>query len=300
MWTRKSFTGSIADTIRGDRIRGLVLIVIGIAGPGNFRISHGSPIAGAPAAGPAGRPGALLVGCLAAFLGAGMLLLAGCSRSRGDMVDQIVEMEGGGYQEREVSPQRIEEIEKEIERYRKEVERKVKATGQLGVYYKMLAVEYMEGGMYEAAYDALQQALAIQPENPILFYYSAVCAARMGKAQVLSQDRASWLDRSERLYLRALDLDPGYADALYGLSVLYVFELDRPEDAEILLEKLLTVESKEINGRFLLARVYYIQGKLEQAMEVYREIERLSNVEQTRREARKDRTRIEEELYGTQ
>jgi tetratricopeptide (TPR) repeat protein len=229
-------------------------------------------------------------------------ILVSCARiDRGeDTLDQLIEMEGDIYRDQEVSAQRIEEIEEAIGRYSKEVERTVDATGQVGIYYKMLAIEYMRGGMYGAAYDALKQAIEVHPENPILFYYSAVCAARMSKAQVLGEDRERWLERSVVLYRRAIDLDPGYADALYGLSVLYVFELERPEEAETLLETMLTVESKEIEGRFLLAGVYYRLGKLEQALELYKEIESLSTAEQKRQEARDNRKRIEDELYGAQ
>lgn len=229
-------------------------------------------------------------------------ILVSCARiDRGeDTLDRLIEMEGDIYRDQEVSAQRIEEIEEAIGRYRKEVERTVDATGQLGIYYKMLAIEYMRGGMYGAAYNALMQAIEIHPENPILFYYCAVCAARMSKAQVLAEDQEQWLERSETLYRRAIDLDPGYADALYGLSVLYVFELERPEEAEALLETLLSVESKEIEGRFLLAGVYYRLGKLEQALELYKEIESLSEVKQKRQNARDNRKRIEDELYGAQ
>jgi tetratricopeptide (TPR) repeat protein len=228
--------------------------------------------------------------------------LAGCARAdRGDvLLDQLVEMEGGGYVEQEVSFQRIEEIEEQMRRYRKEVERTVEATGQLGVYYKMLAVEYMRGGMFGVAYDALQQAIVIHPENPILFYYAAVCAARVSKSQVILEDQQHWLEISEGLYRRAIALDPGYAAALYGLSILYVFELDRPEEAEVILEELLAVESKHIDGRFLLARVYYKLGKLEETIELYKEIEHLSDVKEKRQEASDRREQIEEELYGAQ
>jgi tetratricopeptide (TPR) repeat protein len=95
-------------------------------------------------------------------------------------------------------------------------------------------------------------------------------------------------------------LDPDYGDALYGLSVLYVFELDRPQEAEGLLERLLRIESKDIDARFLLARVYYGLGKLENAIELYREIERLSDTEQVREQARSGRKQAEDELYGAQ
>ena len=238
-------------------------------------------------------PALMLIVCLLSALSA-------CGRVGRDdaMVDQLVEMEGEV--QGEVSVQRVEEIEREVRRYRKEVQRTVDASGQLAVYYKMLAVEYMRGAMYAAAYDSLEQATAIQPENPILFYYSAVCAARMSKAQVISEERAGWLDRSELLYRRALALDPDYDAALYGLSVLYVFELQRPQEAEDLLERLLSVESKEIDGRFLLARVYYSLGKLENAIELYRQIESLTDVKQLRERALAGRKQIEEQLYGPQ
>jgi tetratricopeptide (TPR) repeat protein len=229
-------------------------------------------------------------------------ILVSCARiDRGeDTRDQLIEMEGDIYRDQEVSAQRIAEIEEAIGRYRKEVERTVDAAGQVGIYYKMLAIEYMRGGMYGAAYDALKQAIAVHPGNPILFYYSAVCAARMSKAQALAEDAERWLEISETLYRRAIDLDPGYSDALYGLSVLYVFELERPEEAEALLETMLIVESREIEGRFLLAGVYYRLGKPEQALELYKEIESLSEVERKRQDARDNRKRIEDELYGAQ
>jgi len=238
-------------------------------------------------------PALMLIVCLLSALSA-------CGRVGRDdaMVDQLVEMEG--QVQGEVSVQRVEEIEREVRRYREEVQRTVDASGQLAVYYKMLAVEYMRGAMYSVAYDSLEQATAIQPENPILFYYSAVCAARMSKAQVISEERMRWLDRSELLYRRALALDPGYAAALYGLSVLYVFELQRPQEAEDLLERLLNAESKEIDGRFLLARVYYSLGKLENAIELYRQIESLTDVKQLRERALAGRKQIEEQLYGPQ
>jgi tetratricopeptide (TPR) repeat protein len=285
-----SCTGSTDAITRGARIERIILGVreIGKSGMKSMK---------APAVSVVGR-NTLIPTCMLVISLAGAL--AGCARAdRAEaMADQLAEMEGGA--DREVSIQRVEEIEREIRRYRKEVDRTVDATGELGVYYKMLAIEYMRGAMYGAAYDALEQAIAIQPENPILFYYSAVCAARMGKAQVISEDRQRWLDRSEALYRRAITLDPSYADALYGLSVLYVFELGRPEEAEDLLERLLAVESKEIDGRFLLARVYYSLGKLENAIELYREIESLTDVKQTREKALESREQVERELYGAQ
>ena len=58
--------------------------------------------------------------------------------------------------------------------------------------------------------------------------------------------------------------------------------------------------TRDIDGRFLLARAYYKLGKLEETIELYGEIESLSDVREKRQEASERRSQIEEELYGAQ
>jgi cytochrome c-type biogenesis protein CcmH/NrfG len=179
------------------------------------------------------------------------------------------------------------------------VERKVRASDQLGVYYRMLAVRYMEMGMFQQAYEALEEARKIYPESPILSYYAGICAGRLSQAQVDSDGRRQWLERAERLYRRALDLDPQHSDALYALAVLYVYELGRPREAEGLLVRLLEREKRNADALFLLGNVYYGAGRLEEALGLYRRLEDLGLPEDRRRQAEENMRRIEEELYGS-
>jgi len=249
------------------------------------------------------RIGIPLVGaCIAGVLAA--VLLGACSREEDYLVESLRTLEPPGSPARSrkdgaAGEQRIQELRTGIERYRKEAERTVEATGQVGVYYKLLALQYMDRQMYGEAYDSLQQAIRIHPENPILFFYAAVCAARMSQARVDEESRARWLDRAEKLYRRALDLDPGYVDALYGLSALLVFELNRPAEAETLLERILAIEERNLDALFLLGNVYYRLGRLEAAMDTYREAAAATKVPERRDQALDNAQRIERELYGT-
>jgi tetratricopeptide (TPR) repeat protein len=249
------------------------------------------------------RSGAPLFGvCIAGVLAAA--LLGGCSREEDRLVESLRSLEppGSPARPREKSPAgeaRIEELRKGIARYRKEAERTVEATAQIGVYYKLLALQYMQRQMYGEAYDSLQEAVRIHPENPILFYYSAVCAARMSQAQLAGDAGQKWLERAESLYRRALSLDPGYVDALYGLSVLLVYELDRPEEAEALLKRILTIQERNLDALFLLGNVYYRLGRLEEALETYRAAAAATRVPERRRQAEENAERVEKELYGT-
>jgi tetratricopeptide (TPR) repeat protein len=213
-------------------------------------------------------------------------------------------MESSGSQNRErgggLDDTRIQELKEGIARYRREVERTVQATGQIGIYYKMLALQYMQRDMYGEAYESLQQAIQIHPENSILFHYAAVCAGRMSLAMVDDKARTQWLARAEKLYRRALALDQNYVDAMYGLAVLLTFELERPEEAEGLLERILDIEKNNLEAMFLLGNVYYRLGRLEEALETYRRAAAAARVPERREEALANQRRIEGELYGAQ
>ena len=209
-------------------------------------------------------------------------------------------MERGEYRDQALSQERVDELLTEIRRYQKEVEKKVDASGQIGVFYKMLAGQYMRAAMYQEAERALEQARTIYPENPVLFYLSGICAARIAKAQLEAEDRGRWFERAELSYRRAIDLDQRYVDALYGLSVLYVFELKQPESARDLLERLLSKEKKNVDALFLLGNVYYQTGRLESAIEVYESIAEVTSVDVSKQEALRNKKKIEDELYGAQ
>jgi tetratricopeptide (TPR) repeat protein len=221
---------------------------------------------------------------------------AGCARRQDFFLEELKKTEAG--RAAQVDDRRVAELEAGIRRYRQEVDRKVRASDQLGVYYRMLAVRYMQLGMFQQAYGALQEALKIYPENPVLSYYAGICAARLGQAQVQPEERRQWLERAERHYRRALDLDPLHSETLYALAVLYVYELGRPKEAEGLLVRLLEREKKNADALFLLGNVYYATGRLEEALEVYRRLEGLRLPEDKRRKADENRRTIEEGLHG--
>jgi len=225
------------------------------------------------------------------------IALAGCNPARRAYLDSLSALEKG--QAGAASSQSIEELKKGIARYSAEVERQVKAAQNLGVYYKMLALKYLDAGMYGLALQNLDKAVEIYPENPQLAYYSAVASARMAKAEVTdSAAAAEDLLRAETFYRRAIFLDPGYVNALYGLAVLYAMELGRPVDAEPLLQTILQKEKKNVEALFLLARIRYAAGRHEQAIEIYQRIADTTQAGRLKAQALANKNAIEEELYG--
>ncbi|MCL1818093.1 MAG: tetratricopeptide repeat protein [Spirochaetaceae bacterium] len=232
----------------------------------------------------------LLLACV--LLGA-----AACSRQNQEIAGRLYELESPEYEgaSRPGAEARIAELEKDVAALKKAVEEKVSASDKLGSYYKLLAIAYLDKKMYGKALEAIEEAIRIHPEQHSLFIYRAIAAARLAKALNNDREREAYLKTAEDSYLRAISLNSASNQALYGLAVLYVYELDQPENALPFVERILRRESRNIDAMFLLATTHYLLGNTEAALETYDRIIATSNAGTRRDEAKKNKERILEE-----
>lgn len=228
-----------------------------------------------------------------------LAVFSGCKDEDEEILEKLRPFERMTYEEEQVSEERIDELEEGIEKYEQIVERKVEASAQIGEYYKMLAVAYIDRAMYGKALENLEEAIDYYPENSLIFYLAGMCSARMAKAAVnRPAEQEELFEEAENYYLRAISLDNDFVEALYGLSVLYVFELDRVMDAEPYLERILEKESRNTKAMFLLARVYVYSGRIEDAVELYEEIIDKAQSRQEKERARELKDQVLEGAYG--
>jgi len=213
-----------------------------------------------------------------------VLTLCGCTKSNKAII-RMQKLEEGV-----ASPTSEEELKEAIQKYQTRVADNQIADSQVGIWYKMLAVRYLDAKLYGQALQYFQKAIQIYPTNQNLFYYVGLCAGYMAKASLdygatgakTTTEKYNYLKLSEEAYLRAIELEPKYGRALYGLGILYVFELDQSEKAIPHLEKLLSFDTRNFDAMFVLARAYYVQGEYEKAASLYDKI-----ASQTKSEAKK-------------
>jgi tetratricopeptide (TPR) repeat protein len=215
-----------------------------------------------------------------------------CDSEKKTWLTNLLSAEKSEFRSGDIPEERIENLKKGISFYEGEVERTIKASKQIGIYYRMLALEYMSLEMYNEALKSLEQAVTYFPTSPLLYYYAAVSAAQMINAVMDSEDAGFYLNKAEEFYLRAIELDPRHSQALYGLSVLYIFELNRPLDAEPLLERLISTSRVNYDAMFLLARVKILKGEIEDAVELYSKIEEGASDEEVKRKAIDNRRQL--------
>ena len=73
-------------------------------------------------------------------------------------------------------------MKKEINRYEKDIKELALKKKEIGTLYKLLASNYLNEKMFNEAIFALDEAIIIDPDNPILFYLKGVATARLAKS----------------------------------------------------------------------------------------------------------------------
>ena len=142
------------------------------------------------------------------------------------------------------------------------------------------------------------------PANQNLYYYIGVCAGYLAKSELTvdangeNSRRAEYLKLSEAGYLRAIELEPRYARALYGIGVLYTFDLNKPEKAVPYLEKLLTIETRHTEGMFVLARAYYMNYEFQLAVDMYDRIIQTTTSEKSKADAEANKKVVLDAMYS--
>jgi tetratricopeptide (TPR) repeat protein len=199
-------------------------------------------------------------------------------------------------------PETIEGLRQAIALYEDQIERNVREGAQTGVYWKILATRLADRGLHNDALEALERAIYYNTDDPILYYLTGVSAANVAKSKVgfsanVERERTHYYSLSENAYLRSLELDITYTRPMYGLAILYVFELNRPEEAFIHLERLLQIQPSDTSAMFVLARAHYMTGNNRQAIEIYDRIAERTKDPKIREEALSNRDYIQRMIY---
>ena len=202
------------------------------------------------------------------------------------------------------SPTTVEELKDAIKKYQERVADVQLAQSQVGIWYKILGTRYLDNKMYGEALKCFEEALKYYPDNQNLYYYVGVCAGYMSHAALdfnasgKNEVKYNYLKLAEEAYLRAISIEDRYVRALYGLGVLYVFELDEPEKAVPHLEKALSVDTKNLDTMFVLARAYYSSYEFDKAVEIYDRIIETTKSDDTKKTAEENKRLVLDAAYG--
>ncbi|MCL2380701.1 MAG: tetratricopeptide repeat protein [Treponema sp.] len=230
-------------------------------------------------------------------------ILAASLRERGRLRDEFAGFIVSYGTGRWTRPDTIVELRRSIAAYERRIARHVQSAARSANYWKLLGIRLQQRGLHGEALEAFQRAIDLAPEDPTLHYHSGVSAAITAKSFHLfpgrdMTDRVQHFALAEQAFLRAIELDDRYLRPRYSLGVLYVFDLDRPEEAITHLERVLEISRGDIDAMFVLARAFYMTGSFQEAVNMFDRIIVLTRYEQTRISAQNNREIVMRRIHG--
>ena len=219
------------------------------------------------------------------------------TKTHRDLAKRIAELSPKGG-----PPETIDGLRKAIALYEDQIERNVREGAQTGVYWKILAIRLADKKMHNDAIKAFERAIYFNTEDPTIYYLTGVSAASTAKSIVGfsagdQKEKEKLYKLSENSYLRAMELDITYTKPMYGIAILYIFELDRPKDAIPYLERYLKISTNDIPAMFLLARAYYTTENYSGAVELYDKIISRTKDKKIKEEAQNNKDTIQGLIY---
>lgn len=228
------------------------------------------------------------------FLMVLIFVATACRKENNETLNRLIELETVDSVLPELDNAKIKDLEKKINTAQAVVEEKVKAAIELGVYYKLIGLEYLDEKMYSYALSSFQKAITIYPSNHILYYYSGICAGNIAKVSVDSAEKTRYFSLAEEYYKKALYFKSRYVDAMYGLGILYVYELDEPEKAVQYIENILEIEPRNTEAMFVLANAYTRLGEIDAAIDLCDQIIKYTSFDDRKKAA----TNLKQMLMG--
>ncbi|MFP3043515.1 tetratricopeptide repeat protein [Treponema primitia] len=235
---------------------------------------------------------ALIVSLVAGFVGYTR------NKQRDTLAGQIAALSPGNG-----PPETIQGLRTAIKAYEAKIAMHVKDVAQTGVYWKILAYRLQDKGLHGEALEALERAIDYNPVDAALHYMVGVSAGIVAKSSLNFEGSSGNLSRdnyytlAENGYLRAISLDERYVKPMYGLGVLYTFELGRPREAIPYLIRSLAI-SPDADTMFVLARSYYMIESYREAVAVYERIIDFTKDTEKINEAQMNRQRVLDIIYG--
>lgn len=229
-----------------------------------------------------------------------LILTASCSLSsckakrNDDLAKRVYEMEQIGTSE---EPEEIKKIRKDINRWEDELNDAITAGKNTARYYRTLGLKFMDYEMFAPARDSFSRGLEITSSDARMYYYRAIAVSKLAVSRDSAEQTLEEIKQAEEDYIRAISLEPRYMPPYYSIAILYIYELERPFEAESYLQQYLKIERSDGRALLLYGQLLEQMGMSEKAMDQYNTLLSVSGFNAEKEQARLYLERVREDAF---
>ena len=139
---------------------------------------------------------------------------------------------------------------------------------RLAEQYNLLGMYYLDKRLWDMAIEAFNSSVKYGNSGAAAYYSLGLAFANRGNEKNSQDDLA----KAESSYRRAIEINSNYSDAKYALAILLFYHRNGRDEAQVLLEQVISRNKAFYPARFALGRFNYELGNREKALAIYREL----------------------------
>jgi tetratricopeptide (TPR) repeat protein len=163
----------------------------------------------------------------------------------------------------------FQDVKDKIARLEKEDLKDATTVQRLAEQYNLIGTFYLERRLWDMTIDAFTNSMKYGNKSSNAFYSLGLAYANRGIEKNSSED----INKAEYNYRKAVAIDPNLLDAKYALSILLFYHRqDGKEEAQTLINEIISKNRAHYHARFAHARFNYELGNKEKALTIYQEL----------------------------
>ncbi|WP_421622833.1 hypothetical protein R5397_02905 [Borrelia sp. MN22-0132] len=175
-----------------------------------------------------------------------------------------IEIAGGGSLEKiEVYKEFIDKEEKNILKIINSIDKKAR-------FFSLIGLELIRLGQYGPAIEYFNKNLEYGPDNHLSHFYIGVSSYNLAKGIETKEKVREYFVLSEDSFLKSISIKDDFKEAIFALSTMYVYDLDKQLEAKGYLSRLESMGEDYFEFFMLRGANYYSLGDFDNALLFYK------------------------------
>ncbi|UPA11983.1 hypothetical protein [Borrelia venezuelensis] len=175
-----------------------------------------------------------------------------------------IEIAGGGSLEKiEVYKEFIDKEEQNILKIINSIDKKAR-------FFSLIGLELIRLGQYGPAIEYLNKNLEYGPDNHLSHFYIGVSSYNLAKGIETKEKVREYFILAEGSFLKSISIKDDFKEAIFALSTMYVYDLDKQLEAKGYLSRLESMGEDYFEFFMLRGANYYSLGDFDNSLLFYK------------------------------
>ncbi|AHH08263.1 hypothetical protein baBA2_000289 [Borrelia anserina] len=168
------------------------------------------------------------------------------------------------------SLEKIEVYKEFIDKEEQNILKVINSIDKKARFFSLIGLELIKLGQYGPAIEYFNKNLEYGPDNYFSHFYIGISSYNLAKGMATKEKIEEYFILAENSFLKSISIKGDFKEAIFALSTMYVYDLDKQLEAKRYLSKLESMGEDYFEFFMLRGANYYSLGDFDNALLFYR------------------------------